>query len=315
VSKAQDSPPARILLTGVSGYVGGALLPRLQRDGYELVGLTRNPRGPAAALGIPLLEGDVVSGKGLKRALAGVDVAYYLIHSLEPAASERFEQLERRAARNFARAARRAGVRRVVYLGGPVPAHGQLSAHLRSRLAVEQVLLSECEDVVALRSSIVIGAGSRAFRLLVRLVERMPVVPIPAWGSHRSAPVDERDAVEALARAACSPEVGGRVLDLRGPELVSYRELIERIADALVVSRPLVDLPGINLTPVTSRLAARIAGEQHALVGPLMESLEDDLLPREDDALALLGIRPHPLERAIEHALREWERVEPLRGR
>ncbi len=305
----------RILVTGVSGYVGGVLLSRLRRERHELVGLTRNARGPAATLGIPLVEGDVITGRGLERALAEVEVAYYLIHSLEPTASERFEELERRGARNFARAARRAGVRRVIYLGGPAPSHGRLSMHLRSRLAVEKILLSACEDAVALRSSIVIGAGSRAFRLLVRLVERMPVVPIPAWGSHRSAPVDERDAIEALARAAGSSQIGGRALDLRGPELVSYRELIGRIADALVISRPLVKLPGVNLTPLTSRLAARIAGEQHALVGPLMESLEDDLLPRAEDALELLDIRPHSLERAIEHALREWEQVEPLRAR
>jgi uncharacterized protein YbjT (DUF2867 family) len=170
-------------------------------------------------------------------------------------------------------------------------------------------------DSVALRASIVIGARSRSFRFLVRLIERMPVMVIPAWGGHRTAPVDERDVLGCLVRAASNTEAGGRSLDVAGPEVVTYQELIERIRDQLLLGRPSVRLPRLSLTPIASRVSAVIAGEEHALIGPLMAGLETDLLPRPELALDLLGVRPHRLDAAIERALRDWEVVEPLRGR
>jgi uncharacterized protein YbjT (DUF2867 family) len=304
----------RILITGVTGFIGSALAARLAGEGHELLGASRRPQA-AAHLGIPLARVDVVSGEGLAQALAGVHVAYYLIHSMEPAADGRFEERERLGAQNFAAAARAAGVRRIVYLGGPMPSSGRISRHLASRLAVEEILLKATRDSVAFRASIVIGARSRSFRFLVRLVERLPVIAIPAWGGFRSSPIDERDAIELLARAATSPRVSGLSLDLRGAEIVTYRQLIEGIVDALLVSRTLVDLPGPTLTPLTSAVAAAIASEEPELIGPLMESLQDDLLPRDDRAAALLGVRLHRLSSAIEHALRQLEALEELRAR
>lgn len=303
----------RILVTGVTGYVGAALAPRLQRDGHELRGMSRHPA--AFEPGFEVVRGDAVSGEGLERAMDGIDVAYYLIHSMEPSTNGGFDVRERHAAENFARAADRAGVGRVVYLGGPVPTSGRISAHLASRLAVEEVLLSATPGSVAFRASIVIGARSRSFRFLVRLVERMPVLAVPAWKDHRTAPIDERDAVELLARAAASDRVGGESLDIRGRDIVSYGELIARIRDAMLVGRPIIGLSHLTVTPIASRIAAMIAGEQHELIGPLMESLDEDLLPRDDRAAELLGVRLHSLDAAIEHALRRWEEVEPLRAR
>jgi uncharacterized protein YbjT (DUF2867 family) len=301
----------RILITGVTGYIGSRLAPRLEREGHELRGMSRRPGN----LAIPVTLADAISGEGLPEALAGIEVAYFLIHSMEPSSDGAFEDRERRAAENFAAAARAAGVRRIVYLGGPMPSSGQPSRHLASRLAVERILLEATQDSVAFRASIAIGADSRSFRFLVRLIERMPVLPIPAWGSFRSAPVDERDAIEALARAATNEKVSGRSLDLRGPEVVTYRELIEMIADAMLIARPLLTLPRITLTSLASVVVSAIAGEQRELVEPLMQSLNDDLLPRDDAAAELLGMRLHPLASAIEHALRELERTEPLRAR
>jgi uncharacterized protein YbjT (DUF2867 family) len=189
-----------ILLTGITGYIGSRLVPRLQRDGHTLRGFARHP--DAVEFELPVRKGDAVSGAGLERALDGVDVAYFLIHSMETSSDGSFNVRERAAAENFARAARRSGVQRIVYLGGPVPAEGRLSAHLASRLEVERTLLAASPCSVAFRASIVIGAGSRSFRFLVRLVERMPVLTVPAWRTHRSAPIDERDMIEMLARAA-----------------------------------------------------------------------------------------------------------------
>ena len=307
----------RILVTGITGAIGGELVPRLLADGHELRGLSRGdaPTLPAAwSREVAVMTGDAVSGLGLGKALRGVDVAYYLIHSMEPQSGARFESYEQMAARSFARAASRAGVGRLVYLGGLVPP-GTPSAHLTSRLTVERTLLDAIPGSVALRASIVIGARSRSFRFLVRLIERMPVLLIPAWREHRTAPVDERDVVECLARAAGDAAIAGRSLDVAGPDTVTYGALIERIRDLMLLDRPVVSLGQLSLTPIASRVSALIAGEQHALIGPLMEGLASDLLPRTPLATELLGVRQHSLDSAIEHALREWERLEPLQAR
>jgi len=304
----------KVLVTGVSGYVGSALVPRLQRDGHDVRGFARDPARVSAS--VPVVGGDAVSGAGLAEAFEGIELAYYLIHSMEPSSDGSFAQRELRAARHVVRAAREAGVRRVVYLGGLVPAaEHAASAHLGSRHAVEEAILGGISDSVALRASIVIGARSRSFRFLVRLVERLPILALPGWREHRTRPIDGRDVLEYLARAATLPEAGGRSLDIAGPDLVSYAGLIERIRDSMLVPRPAVRLGRLNLTPVASRVAAAIAGEEHALIGPLMEGLESDLLPRDDGAAALFGLRLHSLDAAIERALREWEATETLAAR
>jgi uncharacterized protein YbjT (DUF2867 family) len=311
----------RILITGVSGFVGSRLVPRLARDGHELRGFARD--AGRVAVDVPLVVGDAVTGAGLPEALDGIDVAYFLIHSMEPppaaanGAGAGFEARELEAAERFAAAAAAAGVRRIVYLGGFVPADAPPSAHLSSRLAVERVLLEAVPDAIALRASIVIGARSRSFRFLVRLIERLPVLALPGWRDHRTQPVDERDVVELLAAAATAvlPQGRERSLDVAGPDVVTYRQLIERIRDLLLLDRPVLALDPPAPLSVTSRVAAAIAGEQHALVGPLMAGLGSDLLPRTGDAAALLGVRLHTLDAAIEHALGEWERDEPLAAR
>ncbi|HET6505238.1 MAG TPA: NAD(P)H-binding protein [Baekduia sp.] len=312
---------ARILVTGASGYVGAALIPRLVSDGHAVRAFARSPRRLAAA-GVDVADvalGDAVTGAGLDAALDGIDVAYFLIHSMEtPAgagAGDDFAGRDRRAAERFARAAARAGVRRIIYLGGLVPPGRAASPHLASRLEVERTLLDGAPEGLALRASIVVGARSRSFRFLVRLVERVPVMPLPSWRDHRTRPIDGRDVLAYLVRGATAEAVDGPVsLDIAGPDEVSYGELIERIRDALLVRRPAIRL-GFSLTPVAGRVAAAIAGEDHALIGPLMEGLDGDLLPRDDRAPELLGVRLHRLDAAIERALREWESTEQLRAR
>jgi uncharacterized protein YbjT (DUF2867 family) len=302
-----------ILVTGISGYVGSRLAPRLLRAGHDVRGLSRRP-APARG-GVSVVEGDVISGAGLEAALDGVDVAYYLIHSMEPSTDGAFDVRERRAAENFARAAQTAGVGRIVYLGGLIPAHGPASTHLASRLAVEEILLGSGPCAVALRASIVIGAGSRSFRFLVKLVERLPVLAVPAWRTNRTNPIDERDVIEMLARAADADGVCGTSLDAGGPDVVTYGELIDRIREHMLVARPTLNFKRLRLTPIASRISALIAGERYELIGPLMESLEGDLLVADNRATDLLEVRLHSLDAAIEHALREWEATEPLAAR
>jgi len=304
-----------VLLTGITGYVGSSLAPRLQRDGHAVRGLSRRPGGNGSP--IPIVVGDAVSGTGLKQALDGIDVAYFLIHSMETVAQAdgAFGEREHAAAENFAAAALAAGVRRIVYLGGLVPEGGPTSPHLKSRLAVEETLLSALPDSVAFRASIVIGARSRAFRFLVRLVERLPVLAVPAWHANRTQPIDERDMVELLARAATNDQVGGQSLDVGGPDVVSYGELLDTIRDHMLVGRPTFSFKRLTATPIASRLASAIAGEDPELIGPLMESLGSDLLLLDDRAAQLLDVRMHSLYSAIDRALRNWEAVERLSAR
>jgi uncharacterized protein YbjT (DUF2867 family) len=253
----------RILVTGASGFAGSLLVPRLLSGGHAVRAFGRDPARVSAALEstsssasapdqnldlttseVEILRGDALSGEGLAAALAGVDVAYYLIHSMERPAGEAipFDERDRIAARNFAGAAARAGVARIVYLGGLLPREGAASAHLASRDEVERILLAAVPDSLALRASIVIGARSRSFRFLVRLVERLPVLTLPAWRSFRTAPIDERDVVEMLAAAATLPTaidagdspIAGRSLDIGGPDTLSYGEMISRIAELML---------------------------------------------------------------------------------
>jgi uncharacterized protein YbjT (DUF2867 family) len=304
----------RTLVTGVSGYVGAELAGRLRADGHRVRGFARSPERVTVPVD-ELVLGDVTTGAGLDEALDGIDVAYYLIHSMEAAVDGAFAERERASASAFATAARAAGLRRVVYLGGLLPAGAPLSRHLGSRLAVEDALLEAVPEGIALRASIVIGARSRSFRFLVRLIERLPVMALPAWRTNRTAPIDGRDMLEYLARAATAPAaVAGRAWDIAGPDVMTYADMIGRISDAMLVRRPALGL-GVSLTPVASVVAAAIAGEDPALIEPLMESLEHDLLPRDGTAADAFGVHLHSFDAAVERALRDWERSEELAAR
>jgi uncharacterized protein YbjT (DUF2867 family) len=304
------------LVTGATGYVGARLLRRLAGEGRAVRGLARRPEGVEALDGAEAVPGDLVSGAGLARALDGVTTAYYLVHSMEAATGngDPFADRDRTAADRFAGAAADAGVERIVYLGGIEPPATQ-SAHLRSRLEVERILLDAVPGSTALRASIVVGAGSSSFRILVRLVERMRVLLLPAWRGNRTQPIAERDVIEYLARTPDVPAAAGRSLDIAGPDTLTYAEMLERIADAMGVGRLPLGL-GASLTPPAAAVVAAVTGQPLELVRPLMESLESDLLPRDaGEAPRIYGLRPLRFDRAVERALREWESLEPLGAR
>ena len=301
------------LVTGATGYVGGRLSERLVADGRAVRGLARRPERLEQVAGVEPARGDLLSGDGLEGALDGCHTAYYLVHSME-AGSNGFADRDRIAAENFVAAAAQAGVERVVYLGGVVPEGGPQSDHLRSRLEVEEILLTGLPRSTALRASIVIGARSSSFRILVRLVSNLRVLPMPSWRDNRTQAIFEGDALEYLARTPLTPGAEGRSLDIVGPEVMSYAELIERIAEAMGIGRLPIGLPA-SQTPAASAVVAAIVGQPVELVRPLMQSLEDDLLPRDEDAARIYGVRPLPFERAVERALAEWERTEELAAR
>lgn len=302
------------LVTGATGYVGGRLLRRLAEEGRDVRALARNPSRVEPIAGVEAVGGDLLNGRGVDQALDGCETAYYLVHSMEASTDADFAGRDRRAAEAFGLAAAAAGVKRIVYLGGIEP-RVTTSSHLRSRLEVERILLDAVPGSTALRASIVIGAGSSSFRVLVRLVERLRVLPMPGWRDNRTQPIDERDVIEYLARTPATPVAAGRSLDVVGPDVVSYGQMIERIADSMGVSRLPLGLSG-SFTPPASAVVSAVTEQPVELVRPLMESLESDILPRDaTEAARLYGLRPRSFGRAVEHALAEWESREPLGAR
>ena len=303
------------LVTGATGYIGGRLIDRLLADGRAVRALARDVGRLEARPDVGAVQGDVIVGTGLSEALDGIDTAYYLVHSMEAGTNGTdFSARDRRGAENFARAAQDAGVGRIVYLGGLIPSGARSSIHLRSRLEVEEILLDAVPGSTAFRASVVIGAHSSSFRLLVRLIERLRVLPFPGWHHNRTRPIDERDAIEYLARAPLVRAAAGRSLDIAGPDVMTYGEMVERIADLMGVGRVPIRFE-FSLTQPASAVVAAVTGTPLQLARPLMESLEYDLLPRDDEAPKLFGLRPRRFERAVEHALAEWERTEELAAR
>lgn len=293
--------PLKILVTGVTGSVGGALAPRLLQEGHDVRGFARDASRVTSE--VEVFEGDATTGQGLFEALDGVDVAYFLIHSMEGEGD--FGDRERQTAETFVTEARRGGVRRIVFLGGIVPDAdaGGSSKHLESRHTVEEVLLEGTPEAVALRASMVIGHGSRSFDFLASIVERLPVLALPSWRDNRTRPIDQRDVVEYLARAGTRLELeGARTFDVGGATELSYGDMVLRIAELMGTPRPSFGVP-LSITPVAARVGAAIAGEDPALIEPLMDSLRYTLLPDDTAARAAFGIEPRTFDDSVRWAL------------
>jgi uncharacterized protein YbjT (DUF2867 family) len=304
------------LIVGATGYVGTLLTKALVDQGRPVRAMARRPPAVEPGGSIEIVRGDVLKDEGLDAALAGCDVAYYLVHSME-AGTTSFEARDRLAAENFVAACRRAGVDRVVYLGGIEPS-GPSSVHMRSRLEVERILMKSLPAATGLRASIIIGARSPSFRLMVRLIERIPVLPLPPWRHRRTQPVAERDVIECLVRTPLIGATRGRSIDVVGPEVLTYAEILGGIAAEMEVDRPEVDLP-IFSAPAYAAVASRIANADADLVRALMGSLDADILPRSERAAQemqdLYDVTPLPFVRAVRRALADWERDEPLAAR
>ena len=271
------------LVTGATGYIGGRLAPRLLEAGHTVRCVSRSPNAlrdiPWAAR-TEVVRADVLDPAGARAALDGVDVAYYLIHSI---GSPSFEDTDRRAAATFARAAAAAGVRRIVYLGGPVPTGPEASAHLRSRAEVGEILSSAGVPTVWLRAAIILGSGSASFEMLRYLTERLPVMVTPRWVSNRIQPIAVRDVLRYLVAWADIPEPVHRGFDIGGPDVLTYREMMARYARIAGLPRRFV----IPVRPLTPRLSSLWVGlvtpVPGAVARPLVESLVHDAVAREHD--------------------------------
>jgi uncharacterized protein YbjT (DUF2867 family) len=288
--------PAPVLLTGATGYVGGELLPVLLERGHRVRCLVRDPARKPLPEGAEPVRGDVLQEDGLREALDGAEIAYYLVHSME--GSGDFAERDRRGAHNFARAAKAAGVRRVVYLGGLEGA----SHHLRSREEVAEVLTAEGPPTVHVRAAMVVGSRSASFQMLRALVDRLPVMVCPKWVDTRTQPVSIRDVVQVLAALAGFPDPPAEV-QVGGADVVTYREMMRRYALAAGRRPPkMVAVP--VLTPrLSSYWVGLVTPVDASLARPLVQGLSAEMLVRTPPPS---GLNDHPLgfDDAVREALR-----------
>jgi uncharacterized protein YbjT (DUF2867 family) len=299
----------RVLLTGVSGYVGGRLLPRLEKRGLQVRCLARRPEFLADRVGpkTEVFQGDVLRPDTLGPAFEGVNTAYYMVHSMGCTGSEGFEARDRLGAENFARAARAAGVRRVAYLGGLGEEEKELSPHLRSRHEVGRVLRASGLPVIEFRASIVIGSGSLSFEMLRSLVERLPVMVTPRWVHVRAQPIAINDLLSYLEDALDLETEESRIYEVGGAERVSYGELMREYARQRKMRRFMIPVP--VLTPRLSSLWLGLVTPLYARVGrALIESICHETIVRDDRARQDFAVKPMGVQEAIANALANEDR-------
>ncbi|QDV37692.1 NAD(P)H-binding protein [Tautonia plasticadhaerens] len=302
---SEDDDPPMILLTGGSGYVGGRLIPPLERRGVRLRCLARNPERlrPRVREETEVVPGDVLDRSSLDRALRGVHTAYYLVHLMSGAGSRDFERADRQAAGNFADAAREAGVRRLIYLGGlGDDADPGLSPHLRSRHEVGDILRGSGVETVEFRASMVVGAGSLSFQLMKSLTDRLPVMLCPRWLTTPTQPIAVDDVLAYLLAALDLPPGGSRTFEVGGTDVVSYGDLIREYARQVGLRRWLISVP--VLTPWLSGLWLALVTPASFVVGRhLIEGLKNPTVVRDRAALEAFPIRPMGVGEAIRRSL------------
>jgi uncharacterized protein YbjT (DUF2867 family) len=294
-----------ILLTGGSGYVGGRLIPLLERQGVKLRCLARSPEKlrPRVETATEIVKGDVLDQPSLDRALQGVHTAYYLVHLMS--GSKDFEREDRQAAMNFAGAARQAGVRRIIYLGGlGDDSLADLSPHLRSRHEVGKILRESSVETIEFRASVVIGAGSLSFDLMKSLTDRLPMMICPRWLSTPSQPIAVDDVLSYFLAARDLSPGESRIFEIGGTDVVTYGDLIREYARQRGLRRWLISVP--VLTPYLSGLWLALVTPASFEVGRhLIEGLKNPTVVRDRTALAVFPIRPMGIREAIQRALKD----------
>lgn len=285
-------PNTPVLVTGASGYIGGRLVPRLLDAGYVVRCIAREPRKLDARHwsnrpNLELVQADVADADSLRHALAGCHAAYYLVHSMMAVGKE-YRARDRQLARSFAGVAAECGLARIVYLGGLGETGENLSEHLSSRREVEDALASAGVPVTVLRAAMIIGSGSASFEILRYLVERLPIMLTPRWVKTESQPIAVRNVLHYLVTCLSTPETLGRTLDIGGPDIVTYRELMDLMSDALGLRRRIV----VSVPVLTPRLSSLwihlVTPLSHRIARPLAEGLRNRVVCRNDEAARLM---------------------------
>lgn len=303
MANVDDENRPLLLLTGGSGYVGGRLIPLLEKQGVRLRCLARRPEKmrPLVQSGIEIVQGDVLDLASLDRALHGVHTAYYLVHLMS--GSKDFEKEDRQAGTNFAQAAKKAEVRRIIYLGAlGNDADPKLSPHLRSRHEVGQLLRDSGVETIEFRASLVIGTGSLSFDLVKSLTDRLPVMLCPRWLTTPTQPIALDDVLAYLLAAKDLPPGESRIFEIGCPDVTTYGGMIREYARQKGLRRWLISVP--VLTPYLSSLwLALVTPAAFAVGRHLIEGLKNSTVVRDKTALDVFPIRPMGIREAIQKAL------------
>jgi uncharacterized protein YbjT (DUF2867 family) len=303
-SKSPEVPNTPVvLLTGGSGYVGGRLVPLLEKQGVRLRCLARTPdkMRPRVQPGTEIVQGDVMDPASLDRAMQGVHTAYYLVHLMS--GSKDFEKEDRQAATNFAQATKKAGVGRIIYLGGlGDDGDPKLSPHLRSRHEVGQILRDSGVETIEFRASLVIGTGSLSFDLVKSLTDRLPVMLCPRWLTTPTQPIAVDDVLAYLLAAKDLPPGESRIFEIGSPDVTTYGGMIREYARQKGLRRWLISVP--VLTPYLSSLWLALVTPAAFEVGRhLIEGLKNPTVVIDRSALDVFPIRPMGIREAIQKAL------------
>lgn len=292
----------RVLVAGASGFVGRRLCPQLADLGHDVRAMTRHPDSyPGAGTAV---YGDVHEPATLAGAMEGCEAAYYLVHSLS---AKDFERLDADAARAFAEAARKAGVRRIIYLGGLGREQDDLSAHLRSRREVEGLLGSTGIPVTTLRAGIIVGHGGVSWEITRQLVEHLPAMVTPRWVRTRTQPIAVADVVRYLVGVLESDEAEGRVFEIGGPEVLQYLTMMRRVA--AIEGRKLVIVPVPILSPQLSSLWLSLVTDVDTQTGrSLVDSMTNEVVVEDDSIRQVVPFEPMGYDEMVRDALRERAR-------
>jgi uncharacterized protein YbjT (DUF2867 family) len=296
----------RALVAGASGYLGSKLVAALADRGAEVVALVRDPGRAAVAFGdypvVSVVRGDLLEPRSFDHALEDVDIAFYLVHSMSSKGN--FASKDRRAAKQFADAARRTGVPRIIYLGGLIPYvnESELSAHLASRREVGQLLRGSTAVVQELRASIVLGSGSASFEMVRALVERLPVMVTPKWVSNNAQPIATDDLISCLIAASEIESENSEIYEVSGPDVVTYGDIMREYARQRRLRRLMIPVP--VLTPWLSSLWLSLITPLYANIGRhLLESIRNPTVVSNNATTAVFGVHPVGVPEAIARAI------------
>ncbi len=292
----------KVLVTGASGFVGSRLAPALEEAGHEVRAMTRHPERYGGAG--TAVRADVEDEASLRAALAGCGAAYYLVHSL---GDQDFERKDAQAARAFARAAADAGIGRIVYLGGLGRDGDDLSRHLRSRREVEGLLAATGVPVTTLRAGIVVGHGGISWEMTRQLVAHLPGMVTPRWVHTRTQPIAVADVVRYLVGVLEAPEAAGRVLEVGGPEVLTYLEMLSRVAE--IQNRRLFIVPVPLLSPqLSSRWLALVTDVDVTTGRSLIDSMSNEVVVTDDAVRTIVPFEPMDYDEMVLAALGERAR-------
>ncbi|GGK60323.1 NAD(P)H-binding protein [Haloarcula sebkhae] len=292
-----------VLVTGATGFVGSHLVPALLAAGHSVRALVRDPSGYDSPDGVDVVTGDLLDAGSFDAGLDGVDAAYYLVHSMR--AGSDYAERDRRAVRNFRRAADEAGVDRVVYLGGLGEDDETLSEHLRSRREVEFILRDGEYDLTTFRAAIIIGAGSASFRMIRELTTRLPVMLTPRWVRTDCHPIAIDDVISYLVDVIDKPETAGETYEIGGPEVLTYAEILKRTGRLMGTGEPTI-VPIPVLTPKLSAYwVALMTDVPSSVARPLIHGLKTPVVADTEAAQTEFTVDPTSFADAVRLALSE----------